>query len=258
MENFSQSLFERQFRDILTELRSEIVEIVKSNLSMGMRVKNKDDCSPVTQIDIEVSNLVRDKIKAIYPTFNFFSEEEKGSFDYPVVILDPIDGTKELIAGTGECAVSLGIYFSDEYDDPKNVSWIFNPFSGFEISSLEKDFLQPSVLKKKGYTALVSRSEFLDSLFSINNQMVTFIPRGSIAFKLGLLASGACDFVVSKREKNIWDIAAGTHICRTRGIKLFVKNKEITKISQSKMEKNSIWTHSETAKEIISIMKNEF
>ena len=68
-----------------------------------------------------------------------------------------------------------------------------------------------------------------------------FIPKGSIAFKLGLLAVNAFDFVFSYRSKNIWDIAAGTLLCQRQGIRLYQKGHEIKNLCKPKYEGPLLW-----------------
>ena len=68
----------------------------------------------------------------------------------------------------------------------------------------------------------MSRTEWDKGFFKSEEleKSICIAPKGSIALKLGYLASGSCEFVVSKQPKNIWDIAAGTILCKERGIEL--------------------------------------
>ena len=123
-----------------------------------------------------------------------------------MLILDPIDGTKELVKLRPECAYSLAIFNSSNIDDPKNISIVFNPFTGFEVSTFT-----PLVEKKmftKKHSTFVSRTEFESNLYEkYLNKDLEINPMGSIAFKLSLLASHKCDFIVSLKPKNIWDLS---------------------------------------------------
>jgi myo-inositol-1(or 4)-monophosphatase len=92
---------------------------------------------------------------------------------------------------------------------------------------------------------LVSRSEWDSKIFSTKAGEFDLIPRGSIAFKLALLASGAADFVVSLRPKNIWDIAAGTMLCHQRGIQLWSADTRLAELSQETYSAPLIWCRPE-------------
>ena len=81
--------------------------------------------------------------------------------------------------------------------DPKNYGWLYNPFSGFSLDS-DTPFVKSNNKSTQRILGMVSRLEFEKGYFKdfINiDPKVEITPRGSIAFKLGLLASGGCDFV---------------------------------------------------------------
>jgi myo-inositol-1(or 4)-monophosphatase len=230
----------------LIQLKSNIHDIVKhlyemKDSSFARGVEQKQHLSLVTSIDYAISNLFEDfcdrkKIALI-------SEENSNRVhDYPVAILDPIDGTRELVEGLPECSVSFSVFYGST-QDPRNFSWIYNPFTGFEISS-QQLFISSRKRRETRLMGLVSNSEFGEGLYErINLDSLDLIsPRGSIAFKLGLLATGACDFVVSFRGKNIWDVLAGTHICSQRGISFYVNGCEFTDFHETRIEEGVlIW-----------------
>ncbi|MAE57985.1 MAG: hypothetical protein CME69_03835, partial [Halobacteriovorax sp.] len=68
--------------------------------------------------------------------------------------------------------------------------------------------------------------------------------------KLGLLAAGACDVVISTRDKNVWDIAAGILICHSRGILSKSQGEVITKIHEEKFKAIFIWGRKDDIAEI--------
>jgi myo-inositol-1(or 4)-monophosphatase len=218
------------------EQRQSIKAQIKTKLKEHLIVQVKDDKTFVTDIDLFISNL----IKSYLPSeVCFYSEEEYSEFKYPCVILDPIDGTKELVHGIGECALSF-LYLESE-DLSQSFAWIYNPFTGFEIAS-DDPFTPPKTYHDSALLGLVSSSEWKKGLYtSYQSQEIILAPRGSIAFKLALLASGACDFVITKKPKNIWDIAAGTALCLQRGYKFFDQGIEKKTFSQMKYLPNLIW-----------------
>ena len=79
------------------------------------------------------------------------------------------------------------------------------------------------------------------------------LPKGSIAFKLGLLAVGASHFAITKKPKNIWDIAAGTHICLKRGIFLFQNGIKISHIQKDPYDANLTWVSDHYKNRVLKI-----
>ncbi|MFG1500694.1 inositol monophosphatase family protein [Halobacteriovorax sp. XZX-3] len=207
------------YRNELEEIKSSIHTKLDTMVWGDMSIERKADKSIVTEFDIFVSDQVKKVFHESNFDFNFFSEEDQESFEFPVIVLDPIDGTREFAKGYGECAVSLAILYSADIHDDRNFGWIYNPFTGFEITSDVKYPLGSRHAHAEAVNIMISRSEWekgANKLDFKHNFRIT--PLGSIAFKLGLLAAGAAECVISFRDKNIWDIAAGVIICHSRGI----------------------------------------
>jgi len=233
--------------DISINLKKKIIPIFKDNFTnLDKFEKNivlKEDRSLVTAIDLQISEIIKEftATERLKNNISFFCEEDHGELIFPAFILDPIDGTNELIKRIGECAISLAYMHSKNLDDTRSWAWIYNPFTGFELMT-GQDFYSGTIAYREHLTGLVSRSEYRDGLFdNFACDNLSIHPRGSIAFKLGLLASGACDFVISRRPKNIWDIAAGTLLCRERGIHLYSDGVEINLLSEVRMNAPLLW-----------------
>lgn len=222
------------FEKIITTKIGELLshgKILKSSL--------KEDNSIVTEVDLFVSKLMKEHFKM--SNLNFFSEEDFEHLTFPSVILDPIDGTKELNSGIGECAVSLALMNSKELADEKNQAWIFNPFTGFSLSTLNS-FLPARNFYNDRLQTLVSRTEWAKGKFTQSEKDKFHVaPRGSVAFKLALLAGGACDFLISKEPKNVWDIAAGGVLCHQRGFNFYEQGVLVTKLDKMRYQPPLIW-----------------
>ncbi|EQC44726.1 inositol monophosphatase family protein [Bacteriovorax sp. Seq25_V] len=230
------------YRIELEELKKEIYKKLHELRSRDLKIEIKSDKSPVTEFDIFVSEKTQEIFSKRHGYLNFYSEENPEEFKFPVIVLDPIDGTREFVKGYGECAVSLAILNSADINDPKNYGWIYNPFTGFEISSDLHISIEPRTVVPPTIHVMVSRSEWEKNLVDHErNEQISLTPMGSIAYKLGLLAGGACDVVISKRNKNIWDIAAGIVICHSRGIKTMSEGGEVTLLNQIKYKAPFIW-----------------
>ena len=80
------------------------------DLAGGVRAKGRTDF--VTEVDTRVQSQVRRELQQLDPTIQFLGEEQADAapdWSGRVWILDPVDGTTNLMHGFGHCAVSLGL-----------------------------------------------------------------------------------------------------------------------------------------------------
>ncbi|MBT7608502.1 MAG: hypothetical protein HN576_02020 [Bacteriovoracaceae bacterium] len=231
-----------------------ISEILTSSEDERFEVRHKKDKTMVTNIDEKISSLVKTELKNIFGDhYNFYCEEDHSELFYPAVVLDPIDGTKGLVTGTHECSVSLA--FMETPVISEGFGWIFNPFTGLSVATddisldLENKQVDPPL-------GLVSRTEWGKGIYKdlvLGNMLIA--PMGSIAFKLGLLATGACHFIISAYPKNIWDIAGGSILCKQRNILLFnAKAEEILILDKEYIKGPMFWCKKELAPRIMDII----
>ena len=176
-------------RDDIEQLLHQAGKVVKD----GFRESNKEVSSKrdvndlLTKFDIQANNIIVEHLSQEYPTFSIVSEESpeiKKDSEYTFLI-DPIDGTRELARGVGECSISFGIYFSSTFNDPRNFSWIFNPFNSLTAQTNSKS-INSRLVKRKRLLGFVSNTEFNNGLYDDLSSDITVIPKGSIAYKLGL------------------------------------------------------------------------
>lgn len=91
------------------------------------QVTVKGQADYVTQVDFAVQSYLKERLLALHPQAGFLAEEQE-NVDYsgrPAWILDPIDGTTNLIHGYQMSAVSLAFF------DGKAVVFgaVYNPFT---------------------------------------------------------------------------------------------------------------------------------
>src|SRR6266481_1601825 len=80
---------------------------------VGMQVDGKADGSPVTEADLAADRIIGDGLARLVPDVPALSEERveqsrppyRGSF----FLIDPLDGTKEFVAGRAEFTVNLAL-----------------------------------------------------------------------------------------------------------------------------------------------------
>lgn len=201
---------------LLPQLQGLVRETASSPIATA-----KGDGSPVTELDLALSTLIEAACMTHYPGACVYSEENFSEWFFPLLAIDPLDGTKEFIAGRPEWSMSVAHL---ERDRLEGEGWICNPLTN-EIFSSPSNEPRPA---KESYVGEVSRSEWEQGLFKQHNSMTYSIrPMGSIAYKLGRLSAGHIDFVVSLAPKNIWDIAAGTILCRQAGMVFLSEGREV-------------------------------
>ena len=79
----------------------------------GLKITIKEDSSPVTNGDLKVNDLITEQIKKITPQVPIISEETvditKENKNDIFWLIDPIDGTKEYLAGKDEYTLNAAL-----------------------------------------------------------------------------------------------------------------------------------------------------
>lgn len=193
---------------------------------VAVRFKQGDD--PVTEADKRVDAALRE----ILPQAGegWLSEETADSEDRlacaDVWIVDPLDGTREFVSGIPEWCVSIGFV----RDGRPVAGGIFNPVTGEKVVGAQglgvtlngSPCAPTDRAALDGARVTASRSEvkrgewerFADAPFEV-------IPCGSVAYKLGLVASGSCDATWTLVPKHEWDVAAGVALVLAAGGHVF-------------------------------------
>ena len=98
-----------KIKQTITEFFTELfsADDYKNNLD----IKDKGNQSIVTKADLFICEKIHEEISKLksLKDCNYFSEENHGKLEFPGIILDPIDGTRELVKGFPECSLSLAM-----------------------------------------------------------------------------------------------------------------------------------------------------
>jgi len=186
----------------------------------GGRVEN-----PVTEADLAADQILRDGLLKLLPGSAWLSEE---SVDDPVRldaemvwIVDPIDGTREYVAGVPEFAISvalvsagvplIAVLYNPAVDDLFTAVRGQGCWRNGQISKVThvEDLAQATLLASRTETG---RGEF--ALFSDRMQVRSM---GSTAYKLALVAGGEAQAYFTRKPRNEWDVAAGVLLCTEAG-----------------------------------------
>lgn len=234
--------------EIMVEYQTQINQLVNQYPFAPPRLKQ--DGSPVTLLDLALSTLLEQMSQAHFPLTTFYSEENYSEWKFPLMAIDPLDGTREYIQARPEWAVSIGYLDSETF---KGQGWVYNPLTK-ELFTDEQQIIP--FKSKDNYRGEVSHTEWNKGLYQrIASLKFLLEPKGSIAYKLGRLSGGKIDFVVSLAPKNIWDIAGGTLLCARQGIKFYSQGQEVTKV-QKHYSPPLIWCHEELYPELSALFLN--
>jgi myo-inositol-1(or 4)-monophosphatase len=110
-----------------------IVKLVYDARKIALNAKLRKDFSMkgeadyVTAVDTAISEFIKNGLKEIAPDYAFVTEEESEHVTAGKrFILDPIDGTTNLVRGYNQCSISLACYCGDEV----KFGVVYSPFSG--------------------------------------------------------------------------------------------------------------------------------
>lgn len=208
--------------------------MLESIVGEGDIIQKSGESNYVTKIDLKVERFLSGKLLEILPQSNIISEEaDKNSFslDKPTWILDPVDGTTNLIYNFGLSAISLGLFV----DKKAYLAFVFNPFTNelFWAVKGKGAFLNE---KKINVSARESLSDAL-VIFGSNPYDRTSAPKtfkkllevflksreirniGSAALDLAYIACGRAD-IFFEYKLQPWDFAAGMLILEEAGGKV--------------------------------------
>ncbi|MBF0272994.1 MAG: 3'(2'),5'-bisphosphate nucleotidase CysQ [Magnetococcales bacterium] len=204
-------------------------------------VRDKGMNNPLTKADLEADALLRDRLLSTHPECGWLSEE---TADNPerlgnsrIFVVDPIDGTKEFIAGLPQFALSLALV---EEGRPV-VACIHNPATGETFTAMEGQGTrlgdQPVRTTSRdalaGATCLASRSETARGDWEPFLSEWSIQTMGSIAYKLALVACGRWDMTFTLSPKNEWDFCAGALLVQEAGGRVTHKNGEPFRFNQA-------------------------
>ena len=205
----------------------------KNSISLyekGLKIKIKNDNSPVSNGDIEVNKILSDKINQLTPDIPVISEEtvnlEEKNKNKVFWLIDPIDGTKEYIAGKDEYTLNASLVINTVpvlgvVGVPKK-NRLFYTYGPGESYLIENDKTQKINCKKQqpngkivALSSVIKPSDIiLNKLKELN---VTSIVKMASSYKFCVIATGEYDVYAARERANEWDYAAGHAIAQNAG-----------------------------------------
>lgn len=201
----------------------------------AMKIDGKADGSPVTEADLAADRVIAEGLVRLVPDVQALSEERvhlaQPPYDGSFFLIDPLDGTKEFVAGRNEFTVNLALVVNGTpllgiIGAPAlGLIWRGLVGRGAERltagSAAEPIHTRPIPERGAPWIVAVSRSHgdarseaFIDARPGAVRQML-----GS-AVKFGRVAEGAADIYPRLAPTSEWDIAAGHAIVTAAGGKV--------------------------------------
>ena len=214
-------------KDILERIHSALeaaIEVLNRFTPGAIAAEYKIGHDPVTEADRQLDQVLRRHLLAAGE--GWLSEEsvdDRSRLDKSQVwVVDPLDGTREFVAGIPEFCVSIAWVENHRpvaggIANPATKEVFLGSLAGGVIYNGKPVQPSPTSGLEKA-VVLASRSEvkrgeweaFKDAPFKIQ-------PMGSVAYKLARVAAGLADITFTLTPKHEWDVAAGTALVLSNG-----------------------------------------
>ncbi|TRW49032.1 3'(2'),5'-bisphosphate nucleotidase CysQ [Aliidiomarina halalkaliphila] len=221
--------------DPLKEITRETGELILSYYKSGdFEALQKDDNTPVTTVDIAASELLTHRLLHLTPGTPVLSEEaiqpwKKRRHWRRYWLVDPLDGTQEFIAGSGDFAVSIALV-EDGVPTLGMIGWptmgsLYYAYQGGGAFKEAEGYIQPLRVRMLAdpehgpITVALSRRQPESRVLSRlgTDRPVTILYTGSCALKSALVAEGKADVFLRIGPTGEWDTGAAQVLVQEAG-----------------------------------------
>lgn len=188
-------------------------------LAGGYEQWEKTPGNPVSEVDLAVNRMLHQALAQIDPEAGWLSEETADSAERllktRVWVVDPIDGTRDLIRGRPGWAISVALIEAGRpllgvLDAPaRGEIWTALAGKGAHRNG--------EAILASGATSLSGARVPADALPRDDSDLVTVHKPNSIALRMAMVAADEADLAASFRWGHEWDIAAAALIVEEAG-----------------------------------------
>jgi myo-inositol-1(or 4)-monophosphatase len=202
--------------------------VAAGTLARSMRGKNlkswiKGKDSPVSDADIAADALLRERLTAAAPEYEWLSEESaeiagKASHRRRWVI-DPIDGTRAFINGQSDWSVSVALI----EDGRPIAAAIFAPETGELFTAVagggakRNDTTIVASTRDRLEGARIAGPRFVLDKLQKSERFENMPPIHSLALRFARVAAGGVDLAIASENSRDWDLAAADLILHEAG-----------------------------------------
>ena len=212
----------KEYIPTLIRLLEEAAKKVFCGFSSSFEVTNKEDGSPVTNIDKEVDLFLRNELAKSFPTYGFLTEESKDDLsrldkDY-IWVIDPIDGTEEFVRKEYEFTINVALVYKHEVvlgfvavPLKNEIYYAYKNGGAYLYKNNENKRLHVSN-KTDNLIVLVSpfhNTQIEEDYINKHQEHIKEVRKAGAAYKACLIASNEADvtYRFSCHNKE-WDVAA--------------------------------------------------
>lgn len=225
MTSVDEGLFER--------LRAAVVQagalVADGAARARVLAESADPSNPTTDLDRLVDAFLCERLLSAFDDAGAIAYMSEERADDParfharqVLVVDPIDGTRSLLKGLPEAAVSVALWRDGE------LVWgcVHNPFSGDVFTAWRgHGALRGGRPVRVSEERDPSRARLVVSVHEHEHGMLEPLrdrrpavrPVGSIAWKMALVAAGEAEATLTAHVRHEWDVAAGTLLVTEAG-----------------------------------------
>jgi 3'(2'), 5'-bisphosphate nucleotidase len=217
--------------DVAVRLAHQAGEAILSAYRTGVAVYYKAGDEPVTAADRSADALISAGLRAAFPDDGLLTEESDDDHSRldkaRVWIVDPLDGTTEFIAGTGDFVVQIALTAGGEpllgvVYQPTTAQLYYavrgrGSYYAYDGQAMR---LRVSTVSNLSQMCLVaSRSHYTAFLEAARQALgIESVKRaGSTGLKVGQVARGVCDLYLATNVTKEWDLCAPDALLREAG-----------------------------------------
>ncbi len=196
----------------------------------GPEIKIKEDNSPVTNGDIAVNEILTNGINEAQSGIPIISEEtvdlKKKNYLKDYWLIDPIDGTKEYIAGKDEFTLNVALIINKKpiiglvgVPKKKRLFYSYGVNESYLIDGQKTKKLSCQKLSAKDEVKAVSSVHKPSDVIlnKLKEFKVSSIKKMASSYKFCVIATGEFDIYAAKERANEWDYAAGHAVAENAG-----------------------------------------
>jgi myo-inositol-1(or 4)-monophosphatase len=205
--------------DEVSRIAAEAGRIAQGRCGSAFSRWEKVPGHPVCDIDLEVDAFLREQLSVLDPGAGWLSEETLDASDRierpRLWVVDPIDGTRDYLAGRAGWAVSIALV-----EDRTPLLGVLAAPARNEHWTAEKGkgaWRNGERLRASPRTDLSGARVPSDSLPEPDRDLVMVPKPNSIALRIALVAAGEADLVATLKWGFEWDIAAAALIASEAG-----------------------------------------
>ncbi|MCW8331054.1 3'(2'),5'-bisphosphate nucleotidase CysQ [Photobacterium sp. SDRW27] len=244
----------------LSNLLPSVIDIARASgqvildiYQRGQFVKQiKTDNTPVTSADLAAHKLVVEKLTELTPDIPVLSEEDAAvplserSQWQRYWLVDPLDGTQEFIAGSGDFATIIALVENNKpvmgvvYAPVSGVAYYAYDGKGAWKVTPEGESVRISThkheLPTQSIAVAISRRQDISAITNRLDPSLNYdlVPLGSAALKSCLVAEGAVDCYLRLGPTGEWDTAATQCIVEEAGGRIL--NTHLTPLSYNERD----------------------